>query len=77
MENENDWNTAPLTKLQIKKMEKLLELNPDADSLYVESIVRMPPEKLKEIVEKHKRGELKNEEEPEREYIIKDAIKVE
>jgi hypothetical protein len=74
---ENDWNTAPLTKLQIKKMEKLLELNPDADSLYVESIVRMPPEKLKEIVEKHKRGELKNEEEPEREYIIKDAIKVE
>jgi len=74
---ENDWNTAPLTKLQIKKMEKLIELNPEADSLYVESIVRMPPEKLKEIVEKHKRGELKNEEEPEREYIIKDAIKVE
>ena len=68
---ENDWNTAPLTKLQIKKMEKLIELNPEADSLYVESIVRMPPEKLKEIVEKHKRGELKNEEEPEREYIIK------
>ena len=74
---ENDWNTAPLTKTQIRKMEKLIELNPEADSLYVESIVRMPPEKLKEIVEKHKRGELKNEEEPEREYIIKDAIKVE
>ena len=74
---ENDWNTAPLTKLQIRKMEKLIELNPDVDSLYVESIVRMPPEKLKEIVEKHKRGELKNEEEPEREYIIKDAVKVE
>jgi hypothetical protein len=77
MSDDNKWNTEPLTRLQVKQMERLIEFNPEIDSLIAETIVRMPKDKLAEIVKKHKAGELKNEPEPERDYIIKDAIKVE
>ena len=70
----NKWNTAPLTKLQIIRMEQLMELSPDADSMYIESVVRMPPDKLSEIVRRYKAGELEQEVVPEREYLIKGAI---
>lgn len=73
------WQTEPLSQLQIKQVDKLMELNPEADQMYVETIIRCPPDKLKEIVNKHKAGLLKNDPEPERkpeDYII-DGITIE
>lgn len=68
------WNTEPLTNLQIKQIEKLMELNPDADQLFIESVIRAPPEFLAEMVRKHKAGELKNEPEIE---VVKGSMTVE
>lgn len=68
------WNTEPLTNLQIKQIEKLMELNPDADQLFIESVIRAPPEFLAEVVRKHKAGELKNEPEIE---VVKGSMTVE
>ena len=68
------WNTEPLTNLQIKQIEKLMELNPDADQLFIETVIRAPPEYLAEVVRKHKTGELKNEPEIE---VIKGSMTVE
>ena len=73
------WQTEPLSKLQIKQMETLMDMNPDADQMYVETVIRCPPDKLAEIVKKHKEGLLKNEPEPEmkpEDYII-DGITIE
>ena len=73
----NTWNTDKLTNLQVLQMEQLLQLNPQADSLFVESVVRMPPDKLAEIVRKHKAGELATEVIAEREYELKGSVTVE
>ena len=57
---EEDWNSAPLTEIQISMISELMKVNPDADQLYVESVVRLGtgrPEKLKEIVDKMKTRE--------------------
>lgn len=57
---EEDWNSAPLTEIQISMISELMKMNPDADQLYVESVVRLGtgrPEKLKEIVDKMKTRE--------------------
>lgn len=57
---EEDWNSAPLTEIQISMISELMKMNPDADQLYVESVVRLGtgrPEKLKEIVDNMKTRE--------------------
>jgi hypothetical protein len=57
---EEDWNSAPLTEIQISMISELMKVNPDADQLYVESVVRLgtgQPDKLKEIVDKMKTRE--------------------
>jgi hypothetical protein len=70
----SSWQTGELTNLQIKQVEKLMELNPDADQLFIETVIRAPPEYLAEVVRKHKAGEIKNEPEIE---VIKGSMTVE
>jgi len=70
------WQTEPLSQLQIKQVERLMEMNPEVDQTYVETVIRCPPDKLADIVNKHKKGLLKNEPEPERkpeDYILNTA----
>ncbi len=58
-EEDNRWNTDPLTEIQKAQIAELCKINPDADPLYVESVVRLGtgrPDRLKEIVEKKKAG---------------------
>ena len=71
----SSWQTGELTKLQIKQVEKLMELNPEADQLFIETVIRAPPEYLAKMVKLHKAGELKNE--PEIEVIDKGSMTVE
>ena len=63
-EEDNRWNTDPLTEIQIAQVAELMKINPVADQTYVETIVRLgtaKPDRLKEIVDKKKRGEYKEE----------------
>ena len=61
-EEDNRWNTDPLTEIQIAQIGELMKINPEADQLFVESVVRLGtgrPEKLAEIVRGKKEGKFK------------------
>ena len=61
-EEDNRWNTDPLTEIQIAQIGELMKINPEADQLFVESVVRLGtgrPEKLAEIVRGKKEGKYK------------------
>ena len=71
---EEDWNSAPLTEIQISMISVLMKVNPDADQLYVESVVRLgtgQPEKLKEIVDK-----MKTREKPKPVRLTEDELRI-
>jgi hypothetical protein len=71
---EEDWNSAPLTEIQISMISELMKMNPDADQLYVESVVRLgtgKPEKLKEIVDK-----MKTREKPKPVRLTEDELRI-
>ncbi len=57
---EEDWNSTPLTEIQISMISELMKMNPEEDQLYVESVDRLgtgQPDKLKEIVDNMKTRE--------------------
>ena len=65
-EENNKWNTDPLTEIQIAQIGELMkinpEVNPEADQLFVESVVRLGtgrPDKLAEFVRGKKEGKYK------------------
>jgi hypothetical protein len=61
-EEDNRWNTDPLTEIQIAQIGELMKINPEADQLFVESVVRLGtgrPEKLAEFVRGKKEGKYK------------------
>jgi len=71
---EEDWNSAPLTEIQISMISELMKVNPDADQLYVESVVRLgtgQPDKLKEIVDK-----MKTREKPKPVRLTEDELRI-
>ena len=50
-----------LNQNEINEIEKMMEANPAIDYLMAETIMLMPPERLKEICEKHKANPQKPE----------------
>ena len=58
-----------LNKADKAQIQKLMEMNPDIDYLLAETIVLMPPEKFKEICDKHKA----EKKEPEQARILTEA----
>ena len=61
-----------LTELQKQQIETIMLRNPVLDYLIAETIVSMPEEDLNEIIEKHKKGELKDDGLPKHtEFVLK------
>ena len=58
-EEDNRWNTDPLTEIQIVQIGELMKINPIVDQLFVESVVRLGtahPKRLAEFVKGKKEG---------------------
>ena len=62
-----------LTKVELSQIKLLMKQNPVLDFLYLETIFKMPPEVLAEMVRKSKAGELEEPypQNPNREYVLK------
>ena len=62
-----------LTKIELQQIKVLMEQNPVLDFLYLETIFKMPPEVLAEIVRQSKAGELVEPwpQDPNRVYVLK------
>ena len=61
-----------LTDLQKQQIETIMLRNPVLDYLIAETMVTLPEDDLREIVEKHKKGELKDDGVPKHtEYVLK------
>ena len=60
-----------LTAQEEHQIQHMINTYPEIDYLIAETIVLMPKDELSELVNKHKKGELKSEPEPKREYLLK------
>jgi len=70
MSEENPYNRK-LTPEEEVKIGEMMKANPVIDYLFAETIVKMPKDDLMEMIEKHKKGELKNDIPKHTEYVLK------
>jgi len=70
MSEENPYNRKLSAEEEVK-IDEMMKANSSIDYLFAETLVKMPPEDLMEIIEKHKRGELKDDMPKHTEYVLK------